>query len=137
MDLDALRSEANTFVLDRSDWYNYWHKHVDWEGEGNCDPIVRRACLEALVTMMTRARAQLLAGGPFQVWLRVDESDSGQDAFYVHTPNPHSEFPFDFSEVSWGEELPEALCGTIDPAEFRIGRSDWEGYRTFWLCPLE
>jgi hypothetical protein len=86
--------------------------------------------------MMTRAKEQLLGGGPFQVWLRVDESDSGQDSFYVHTPNPHSEFPFDFSEVTWGGDLPEILSGIIDPAEYRFGRSEWEGDQTFWLCPL-
>ena len=137
MDLLALQHEVDSFVLGPCDWYHHWHKHVDWEREGNNDHFVRRACLEALVAMMLKARKQLHGGGPYQVWLRVDESDSGQDCFFVHTPNPHSDFPFGFDQVTWGGDIPDIFSGIVDPKSFRVGRSVWEGDRTFWLCPLD
>ncbi len=72
--IKTLQRDAQSFRLPASDWYNLWHTHVDWDGEGNRDPEVRRACLMALVTML-RVRARLTDEDGAQICPRFERDD--------------------------------------------------------------
>ncbi len=68
--------------------------------------------------------------------MTVDLGDSGQDAVYVHTPNPHTEFPYGFEDVAWGVEAPPLFDGVFDPALFDLGRSKYADNVICWLRPV-
>ena len=42
---------------DRGGWFDLWHTHVDWHGEGNANPAVRRECLRVLFAAWERVEA--------------------------------------------------------------------------------
>ena len=53
--------------------------------------------------------------------------DAGQDAVYLHTPNPNanSVFPVDFSDVKWGElELQKMFSIWLPEFSLVAGRKD-------------
>jgi hypothetical protein len=71
-------------------WYDLWHTHVDWRSEANNDPTARRETLQSLFAAWEQV--QQIGNGlstPWQSWLVLDTEDSGQDAVYLHTPNPN------------------------------------------------
>ncbi|MGJ8674265.1 hypothetical protein [Rubritalea sp.] len=37
-----------------------------------------------------------------QLFISIAKDDAGCDAVYIHSPNPHSEFPIIFDDTSWG-----------------------------------
>ncbi len=129
MDLSALTQEAETFEVPQAPWFNQWHKHVDWDGEGNSDPAMRQACANALITCFGRVLEQVSADVELQVWMRF-ESDSGQDALYLHSPNPHTEYPYQFEDVEWGVDAPEFLKAGLEGESVEIGRSEYDGYNS-------
>jgi hypothetical protein len=120
---------------DTGGWFDLWHTHVDWRGEGNADPDVRRECLRALFAAWERV--EVLAeksGTPWQSWVVVHAEDSGQDAVYLHTPNPNRDnFPYPFSGVVWGTAPPEWLEEFVAGDQCEVGRSDFEGAILYWV----
>ena len=118
-----------------AEWFDLWHAHVDWDGEGNRGPESRRVCLRALFAAW--ADAELLAGEllcSWQSWLVIDSRDSAQDAVYLHSPNPNREnFPYLFEGVSWGAESPAWLAEFIDPIDAELGRSEYDESVLYWV----
>jgi hypothetical protein len=111
----------------KDDWFYFSHQHMDWDGIGDLGPSIRSIMLEAHACVFRKyASAMTAFGAPYQLWLSLAESESGQDAVYRHSPNPHSEFPAVFNDVSWGVPRLEALLSTWLP-EFRlvVGKRDW------------
>ena len=103
--------EARDFVVKTSpgDWWNLWHYHADWPGWGNLRWRYRRHHINALAIVFGKIAAS--AGDlpqPFQLWVSLEGGDSGGDAVYLHSPNPHSEFPVVLADVEWGVGLPDA-----------------------------
>ena len=77
-------------------WFDLWHTHVDWDGEGNTDWLVRKRNLHRLMELYTQYKQQLSAyPREYQIWISIDDVDSGQDAVYIHTKNPNADnFPY-------------------------------------------
>jgi hypothetical protein len=119
---------------ERADWFDLWHTHVDWHGEGNSRPDIRRECVRALFTAFADIESRA-AGclGPFQSWLVFDAADSGQDAVYLHTPNPNRDnFPYQFEGVAWGVDPPNWLTEFLT-SNLEVGRSEFEGASLYWV----
>ena len=82
--LDALLDEFD--ALDESDWFDFWHTHVDWKGDGNQSVEARRLFLQALFRVFEKIELVVTDWKkPAQVWVIIEEKDSSQDAVYLHT----------------------------------------------------
>lgn len=110
--------------LESTDWWDHWHTHVDWEGWGNRSWRLRRAHLAILAAGFARvAEHRDRFSTPFQAWITIDVHDAGQDALYLHTPNPNgSAFPVIFPEAQWGgSPLAEEFARLLPTLELRWG----------------
>lgn len=76
-------------------WFDLWHTHVDWDGEGNGDWEKRKQFINELLNLYEEYKIKLKEYPlDFQLWITIDDSDSGQDAVYIHSKNPNSDnFP--------------------------------------------
>lgn len=135
-----LHRDAEAFAIDvgDSEWYDFWHTHVDWKGEGNKTPKDRREHLLALFTVFSRVRVQ--AGQlekEYQTWIIVDpkdsSQDSSQDSVYLHTDNPNeTPFPYAFETVNWEAEAPSYLREFLAD-DLQFGVSNEEGVELLWV----
>jgi hypothetical protein len=111
-------------------WWDLWHYHADWRGWGNRRWRYRRAHLAALahVFEMISSLAERFTT-PFQAWILLSGRDAGEDAVFLHTPNPNgSEFPCPFvgPEWAWGHEALRPFFRSLLPGRtLRVGR--WQG----------
>jgi hypothetical protein len=106
-------------------WCHFWHYHADWPGWGNLGWRHRKEHLRAHGVVFRRivSRASAFAL-PFQTWILLSLEDAGQDAVYLHTPNPHSSFPCILTDVDWGvPSLELALSPIVGERPMRVGRS--------------
>ena len=115
-------------VLYPDDWFDYWHQHLDWRGLGDFSPRLRQIFLEGYARIFRHyaLQAHLLAK-PYQIWITLQMDDAGQDAVYLHTPNPNpnSVFPIEFSNVKWGEsELLKMFSVWLPEFSLKAGRVD-------------
>lgn len=121
-----LFSKVEALELDVSEgaWYNFWHYHPDWYGYGNLNWPMRARHLEALAKAFGRFAQQLATSSrPYQLWIYLDANDSSQDAVYIHTPNPHSEFPRVMEWADWGcSEVSEYFEALLPGIRLRAGR---------------
>ena len=76
-------------------WFDLWHTHVDWKGQGNDSWEARLPYLKELVRVFNELKSKLKQyPKDYQLWMLIDEQDSGEDAVYIHSPNPNEEnFP--------------------------------------------
>jgi hypothetical protein len=72
---------------------------------------------------------------PHQEWVVVHESDSAQDAVYLHAPGRDGRFPYDFVGIEWGVPVPPLLSGLSGLEPLEVGRSTFEGQVQYWLRP--
>lgn len=117
-----------------SGWFDLWHTHADWRGEGNGHAGVRRESIRALFAAWERIGTLVAVHpGPWQSWLVFDATDSGQDAVYLHTPNPNRDnFPYRFEDVVWSVRHPYWLAEFLRD-EMDVGRSEFEGGELYWV----
>lgn len=106
----------------RSDW---WHYHADFPGYGNLGWKHRRPHIVALcMVFMALVRDMANYGEPFQLWLELDAAHAGQDAMYLHAPNPNgdgSDFPFKPDDTTWGLPALEQFLGRFLSFSLRAG----------------
>ncbi|MFH1113785.1 MAG: hypothetical protein V1792_07675 [Pseudomonadota bacterium] len=129
------KARAFSVDLDESDWFEFWHYHADWKGRGNRGWRSRRHYLQALCTVFqTTVAAASLLRKPHQVWLTLHEKDSGQDAVYVHTPNPNRpSFPCKLQGAEWGQRELEAILQTyLTALPIRVGTVEDEDGRVYF-----
>jgi len=82
----------------RGSWFDMWHTHMDWEGNGNEGFAARRKyLLEAIKSFDTFWSKLGTHPQPYQAWILVDLTDSSEDAIYIHSPDPKGDSPFPFS----------------------------------------
>ena len=49
------------------------------------------------------ARAKEEFSKPFQLWILISGRDPSEDAVYLHSPNPHTEFPMQVKAADWSD----------------------------------
>jgi hypothetical protein len=119
-----------------SEWYDQWHYHADWDGYGNLGWPLRETILRALATAFDRFAKQLPELNKlYQIWIYMNAGDSGQDAVFVHTPNPNqSEFPLVFDEATWGvPALSNYFEGLLPGYRIRAGTQKWMGADIYFV----
>lgn len=79
----------------KNSWFDFWHTHIDWNGDGNKSWDLRKEFLDKLLTEFENVKSELKKyPNEYQTWILIDENNSGEDAVYIHTKNPNSEnFP--------------------------------------------
>ena len=105
----AATSASHDRVLGTDDGFDHWHQHLDWDGLGNLSPRLRRIFIEGHARLFRYLAQQAhRLGQPYQIWIGLNLNDAGCDAVYMHTANPHTEFPTDlYVGAQWG--LPELV----------------------------
>jgi hypothetical protein len=121
--------------LGEKDWYDFWHIHLDMNGDGNSSEEKHREFIIENLTLFQNFREQANNfKKSWQCWIVIDPTDSSQDAIYFHTENPnHDNFPCTFEFVKWGIDMPDLLTGLINLTVYEIGQSDYNGFRTYWI----
>jgi hypothetical protein len=121
--------EAEAFAIEpaATNWWDLWHYHPDWSGFGNLSWRFRREYLRAIGLVFGKildARDRFQT--PFQAFISLNGVDAGQDAVYLHTPNPNgTAFPY-VPTVEWGIPLPHPELVSLLPAiPFRCGAGAW------------
>lgn len=77
----------------RGSFFDFWHLHVDFDGDGNKDWETRKNFLDEQLDLFEYIKSKLSDyPHPFQIWIGVDEDDSSQDGIFIHTPNPNSDY---------------------------------------------
>jgi len=124
--------------LEKREWFNLWHQHFDWEGFGDINRMHHRRHLSALLRALARARVELLESGtPYQLFAIVHERDSGGDAVFVHTENPHDTvFPCPLIGRAL-KMLPPLLAGRVDLDLYRVLVRHHEGAASYVIEPRE
>lgn len=119
------RAEAER-IPDPGGWFDMWHTHPDWRGDGNRGAHHRRLHLAAGFTIFERYLAQgAELGVPMQVFMTIDALNSSQDAVWVHTPNPNRDnFPYRFQGVHWDVTPPVILREFLRGRDWQLGRSE-------------
>jgi hypothetical protein len=121
-----------------AEWLDLWHTHVDWTAHGNRSAAARHESLAALFAAWEEVDAWAVGlTRPWQSWLVIDAEDSGQDAVYLHTPNPNRDnFPYAFDRVDWDMTAPTWLAPFLT-AGLQLGLSDNTGAILYWVRRAE
>jgi hypothetical protein len=129
----ALERKVAEFEISEG-WYDFWHQHLDWNSDGNRSWPDRHRHLSAEFLLLRRLIDQTRGREmPHQVWLQIYPIDSGEDAIWMHTPNPQpNPFPFDFAGVEWDAPIPDRLREFITDGKLQFGRSD-DARTIFWV----
>jgi hypothetical protein len=123
-----LRKRALQFTLrvEERTWWHYWHYHADWRGWGNLGWSYRLPHIEALCEVFrTIARSAPRFPTEFQAWILLNGEDAGQDAVFLHSPNPHdTPFPVDPPEIASDDAaLGRAFSSLLPEMKLRFGWS--------------
>jgi len=118
----AEETKANA-TLDRvreSEWFDYWHTHLDWKGRGNRHVSDRTTVAAGLLRLLKRAVSS--EREDVQCWVMLAQ-DTGQSALYLHSPNPQgTPWPHPFDGVTWDIELPGWLEPLLSSDGLQAGR---------------
>jgi hypothetical protein len=123
------------FTGGEDSWFDMWHTHVDWEGEGNKDWETRKEYVDRLVSLYNELKDRL-TGYPkqYQLWIWVLENDSSQDSVYIHTPNPNSDnFPITLSKRQGLITKDKRLKNYLDKLGFDIIEDVFENEKQYYL----
>jgi hypothetical protein len=115
----GVQRKADALVISSTptDWWNLWHYHADWPGWGNRGWRYRLPHIRALATVFRKiCLARAASSSPFQAWIVLDGEDAGQDATYLHTPNPYqTQFPMVLANVEWGTSALQSTMAALLP----------------------
>ena len=107
------------------DWCSYWHQHLDWAGRSDYSPRIRKLYLAGYARVFRHLAS--ISGElrvPFQLWITIFPHDSGSDCVFLHTPNPHSAFPTDQSDVDWCSSPSGLFTELLSEFSIREGRNE-------------
>ena len=123
--------------MDQRLWCDLYHQHFDMPGKGNEGRVHRTRHLNALLTALCRARIELAQlEQPHQLFAYVDLKNSGNDALYVHTPNPNgTPFPSPIEAVSTPAAAPPLLAARIDSSRYEVRRYNGLNTTIFYVIP--
>ncbi|CRD58679.1 hypothetical protein [Stenotrophomonas thermophila] len=115
-------AKANA-TLDRvleSEWFDYWHTHLDWMGRGNRHISDRFAVAAGLLRLLERVASS--EREHVQCWVTL-APDTAQSALFLHSPNPQgTPWPHPFDGVIWDIVPPDWLAPLLSSAGLQPGR---------------
>lgn len=112
---EGVQRKADLFVLEPEPDWDFWHYHADWRGWGNLGWKHRGPHLQALCTVFRKiCEARDRFPTPFQAWI-ILQDNAGEDATYLHTPNPRGTFPVVLTDAEWGTSAAAPLVQAFLP----------------------
>ena len=117
-------------------WFDLWHTHLDWDGIGNRNWETRKIFLEEILETFDQLKSNLMSyPNDFQLWIMIDEKDSGQDGIYIHTENPNADnFPLKLAADNTNgikdRDLRQFL-DSLDLEKVRVRTSEGDVYYLF------
>lgn len=132
--------KARRLSINLSDkqWCDNWHVHFDWAGRGSLSRFEHRLHIRPLMHAFARAKSELEKQmTPYQVYVRIHPADPGSDALFVHTPNPHTQFPTAFEDCQFLDACPPLLMGLVNLARFKVMVSSCEGDTSYTIVPTK
>lgn len=110
-------------------WFDLWHTHFDWEGDGNKSWKKRVAYLEELLKQYQSLKKKLSTyPKEYQLWIAIYELDSSQDAVYIHTKNPNADnFPLKVKGDKHIKTKNKDLRKFLEEANFELIRFKVDG----------
>lgn len=103
-------------------WYNMWHVHTEGRGISNLSLKHRRSHINELLKLMNIIEEHSINSKlPFQTWIHIDSESGTCDALFIHTPNPHTEYPYLLTN-NYTEELQLSvlLLGLVDEKSYKV-----------------
>jgi hypothetical protein len=130
-----VKKEADRTPPDLNSWFDMWHSHVDWEGDGNLSRIHRQIQLWAVFrTLRKFQNLTRYNKSKYQIFAYVHENEPENDAVYIHTENPNnSAFPCDLTVASWLTEIPFWLSRHISIDNYNVGLNEYEGEKYYLI----
>ena len=134
-----LRENADKFrLIENADHlFNLWHCHIDSKSISSLGWKHRKAHLDSLFIIYNQLVAETkILKNPFQLWLIVHEKNGYDDSVYLHTPNPHTEFPCILRNVKWGKKhIEQYFQEYLAPHEIRVGVSynEDQGQKVYYI----
>ncbi len=99
------------YLSDPTAWCNFSHQHFDWKGYGNIRWKERKVHIAVLFKHFSIIADYLKnQRRPYQMFAILNSRDSGQDALFFQTPNPHSDFPYKAIKYTLG-----IICSRENP----------------------
>jgi hypothetical protein len=116
-------------------WFDLWHTHVDWDREGSKHWEKRKKFLLELIVLYGQYKAELKRyPGNYQLWISIDDIDSGQDAVYIHTKNPNADnFPIKVPGDKDIKTKSKELKYFLETIDFEIIRYETEDGDIYYL----
>ncbi|WP_438449453.1 hypothetical protein [Gorillibacterium sp. sgz5001074] len=122
-----------------SDWYNFWHWHLDGWGYSELSNKHRRNHLKYYVMILNKIKSSELNNTkPFQTWIHIDLHSPTCDALFIHTENPNTTFPYIPDKIIWNEKAPDLFKGIIELNTYDIGKyMDDDGRENSYLIAMK
>ncbi len=81
--------------LDFSNWFSFWHEHLDIKGEGDKSWKIRRDYLIDVIGLYEVLNEKIgRRHQRYQIWIWIEDNAAGGDAVFLHTPNPDNNYPY-------------------------------------------
>lgn len=104
-----------------TEWFDFWHTHLDWDGKGNARVENRIRCNELTYEMLKLAESITDHRGNDIQCFAIIKENSMDNSIYIHSQNPNgSEFPFRYAGVDW-EYSDSQMAKIIDCSCHELG----------------
>ncbi|WNS78772.1 hypothetical protein RRU94_02160 [Domibacillus sp. DTU_2020_1001157_1_SI_ALB_TIR_016] len=117
------QTEVDTCDIRLDEWFDFWHRHLDFYGIGNNSLKFRKEHIKAHMALYNNFLKELATcNQPYQSWVLININDAGQDAVYIHTPNPNDDnYPYKNQDIDWGCSIPKSFKELIDINCYNVG----------------
>ena len=117
---------------DKAECVSFWHAH-DWNYDEESDSYDDLKSHLGEISEMYREILLVRQSLEFdtQCWILLLPDDALQDAIYLHSDNPHSEYPAPFDDVDWSCDLPSQYQELA--AGRRSGKRTYDGEISYYI----
>jgi hypothetical protein len=132
---DVVKKETNRRPPNLNSWFDMWHHHIDWNGDGKLSALHHQFHLWAIFRTLRRYENLVQSRRePCQVFAYVNEQSPENDAVYIHTANPNgTTFPMEPEVKEWLKQLPFWLSRHISLINYRVGVNTYEGEKYYFV----
>ncbi|MFJ7686030.1 hypothetical protein [Peribacillus butanolivorans] len=117
------QTEVNTCDIHLDEWFDFWHRHLDFWGIGNDSVRFRKEHIKAHMALYNNLLKELETfNKPYQSWVLINLNDAGQDAVFIHKFNPNSDnYPYKNHNIDWNCSIPNTFKELIDIKSYNVG----------------